>query len=56
MYELHPLKNKHAQYKLEYHLVLITKYRKKCISQEIFDFLREETERLCSLKKSMYWK
>ena len=51
MYELRPLKNKHAQYKLEYHLILVTKYRKKCISQKIFDFLKEETERLCFLKK-----
>ena len=38
MYELRPLKNKHAQYKLEYHLILVTKYRKKCISQKYLIF------------------
>ena len=28
-------------YNLSYHLVLVTKYRHKCISPEIFDFLQE---------------
>lgn len=38
----------HGLYRLEYHIVLVTKYRKRCITQEMFSYLRGETERLMS--------
>lgn len=41
-------KNRHAYYKLTYHLVVVTKYRNKCISKDIMDRLREITEDLFS--------
>lgn len=40
--------NRHAVYSLKYHLVLTTKYRHKCINDEIFEFLKSETLRLSS--------
>lgn len=40
--------NRHSVYSLKYHLVLTTKYRHKCINDEIFDFLKSETLRLFS--------
>ena len=36
----------HAVYALNYHLVLVTKYRKKCLQKEHLDFLKAEFERL----------
>ena len=38
--------NCHGLYNLQYHLILVTKYRKQCINKEIFDFLVEETNHL----------
>lgn len=49
MYELKTLKNCHAQYRLEYHLVLVTKYRKRCITEEMFQFLKKETIRILAI-------
>ncbi len=49
--ELKCNKNCHSLYNLEYHLILATKYRKKCISPEIMSFLREECKRLLALQK-----
>ncbi|WP_245629939.1 transposase [Domibacillus robiginosus] len=37
-------RNRHARYKLTYHLVVVTKYRKKCISESIMKRLREITD------------
>src|SRR5436190_21294965 len=37
----------HCVYNLHYHLVLVTKYRRKCLTQEILSFLKETTEELC---------
>lgn len=34
----------HCVYKLTYHLVLVTKYRHKCITKEILDFLKKNIE------------
>lgn len=51
MYELKTLKNCHAQYRLEYHLILVTKYRKPCITEEMFQFLKEETIRILKLNE-----
>lgn len=42
----HYKKNRHAYYKLSYHLVVVTKYRHKCLSETIMRRLREITENL----------
>ena len=34
----------HCVYKLTYHLVLVTKYRHKCITKEILGFLKKNIE------------
>lgn len=39
-------KNRHAYYKLTYHLVVVTKYRHRCISEDIRKRLRENTHNL----------
>ncbi|WP_050182594.1 IS200/IS605 family transposase [Domibacillus robiginosus] len=39
-------RNRHARYKLTYHLVVVTRYRKKCISESIMKRLREITDSL----------
>lgn len=39
-------KNRHAYYKLTYHLVVVTKYRHKCISQPMMERLKEITNNL----------
>ena len=44
--QLKTSRNCHGLYNLQYHLVLVTKYRKKCINQEVFDFINNETIRL----------
>ncbi len=36
----------HSVYSLNIHLVLVTKYRRKCIFQEMADFLEVHVERL----------
>ena len=37
--ELKTLKNCHGLYNLQYHLILVTKYRNPCINDEIFSLL-----------------
>ncbi len=37
----------HAKYDLKYHLVLVTKYRKKCITKEILKRLEEIIRDIC---------
>lgn len=44
--QLRTSRNCHAQYNLQYHLILCTKYRKPCITEEMFQFLKNETIRL----------
>ncbi len=36
----------HAVYSLNYHLVLVTKYRKRCLNPEQLEFLKQEFGRL----------
>lgn len=36
----------HCVYKLQYHLVLVTKYRKKCLSPDIIIFLQNVFQKL----------
>ncbi|MCR5650215.1 MAG: IS200/IS605 family transposase [Lachnospiraceae bacterium] len=38
----------HSVYKLTYHIIFVTKYRKKVITDEIGDFLKDTTEYLCN--------
>ncbi|MDF2545400.1 MAG: transposase IS200-family protein [Anaerosolibacter sp.] len=35
--------NRHSVYSLKYHLVLVTKYRHKCINGKIFDAIKDKT-------------
>ena len=39
-------KNRHSVYKLNYHIVLVTKYRHKCINDDLFKTIKSESERL----------
>ncbi len=48
--ELKCNKNCHALYRLEYHLILVTKYRKKCISPLVMQYLMDECRRLLELQ------
>ena len=38
----------HSVYKLTYHIIFVTKYRKKVITDEIGDFMKDMTEYLCN--------
>ena len=38
--------NRHAKYNLTYHLVVVTKFRKKCIDDKIFNDLNDHFKRL----------
>ena len=37
-------KNRHSVYKLTYHIVLVTKYRHKCITNDIFNAVKRKVE------------
>ena len=39
-------KGNHSVYGLQYHIVLVTKYRKKCMDDEISEFLKQDVTRL----------
>jgi len=39
-------RGRHSVYRLQYHLIMTTKYRKRCITEEMFLYLKNETERL----------
>ena len=45
-------KNRHSIYNLTYHLVVVTKYRRKYINDEILEDLKEISKRLPSVKSS----
>ena len=42
-------RNCHALYNLEYHLVLVTKYRAPCITEEVFATLKRQAERVAKM-------
>lgn len=42
-------KNCHSVYNLEYHLILVTKYRHPVITEDMFRFLKSESERIFAL-------
>ena len=39
-------KNRHSVYKLTYHIVLVTKYRHKCINDDIFNYMKDHILRI----------
>ena len=41
--------NCHALYNLQYHLVLVTKYRRCCINEGIFSLLKAQAEKIAKL-------
>ena len=47
--ELKTKKNCHAKYNLERHLIMVTKYRKKCITEEMFLTLKEQMEKVLAM-------
>ena len=48
--ELKTGRNCHALYNLEYHLIFVTKYRRKCINADVFKTLRDQIERVITLR------
>ena len=43
-------RNCHALYNLEYHVVLVTKYRKSCINDAVFKSIKTQAERIIQMK------
>ena len=43
-------KNQHAVFKLTYHVVLVVKYRRRVITPEIGEYMRQHTDRLLNQK------
>ena len=41
-------KNRHSVYKLTYNIVLVTKYRHKCINDDIFNYMKQHINRVVS--------
>ena len=44
-------RNFHAIYNLEYHLILVTKYRKKCITEDVFTTLKSQIEKVAAINQ-----
>lgn len=44
----------HSVYKLTYHIIFVTKYRKKVITDEIGDFMKDMAEYLCNHRVSIH--
>lgn len=42
-------RNCHALYNLEYHLIIVTKYRKPCITPNVFNTIKKQTERIAEM-------
>ncbi len=47
--ELRTDRNCHALYNLKYYLVLVTKYRKRCINEDIFSLIKMQTQKIAEL-------
>lgn len=43
-------KNCHSLYRLEYHLIIVTKYRKPCITEEMLEYLETESRRILAMQ------
>jgi putative transposase len=48
-FELHMQRNQHALYNIHYHLILVTKYRKACITPAMFRLLKAQAEKVFGL-------
>lgn len=42
-------KNNHSVFKLYYHLIMTTKYRRKVITDEMFNFLQSKFKEICGV-------
>ncbi len=42
-------RNCHALYNLQYHLILVTKYRKQCINEEMFLLLKAQCQKVIEM-------
>lgn len=49
--ELKTSKNCHALYNLQYHIVLVTKYRKPCITEEVFETIKDQFVKMADLNQ-----
>ena len=47
--ELKCSRNCHALYNLEYHLILVTKYRKRCINDAVFQTIKRQMEKVAEM-------
>jgi len=47
--ELKTARNCHALYNLEYHLIFVTKYRKRCINEEVFETLKDQIDKVAKI-------
>ena len=47
--ELKTQRNCHALYNLQYHLILVTKYRKQCIDENVFTTIKSQAYRIAEL-------
>ena len=43
----------HARYSLKYHLIFVTKYRKPCINEEVFETLKQQLTYVAGLHGSV---
>ncbi len=50
--ELKHQRNCHALYNLEYHIVFITEYKKRCITEDVFQTIKSQIERVAELNHS----
>lgn len=42
-------RNCHSLYNLQYHLILVTKYRKKCINEDVFAILKDQIAKVLKM-------
>ena len=42
-------RNCHSLYNLQYHLILVTKYRKKCINEAVFAILKDQIDKVLKM-------
>ena len=47
--ELRTDRNCHALYNLQYHLILVTKYRNKCINEDVFTCIKNQITHIAEL-------
>lgn len=50
--KLYTSRNCHALYNLQYHLILVTKYRKPCITEDLFITLKDQLLRIAEMNGS----